>query len=168
MKDSVNKKNRIEAVIFDWAGTTIDYGCFAPLKGFMDGFGAKGVTITAAEARKPMGMLKLDHVRAIARMERVREAYERENGHLPKEEDIQEIYGVFKHTLMDNILSYTDVKPGVCETVDELRAGGIRIGSTSGYTREMMDKIPDRAKGRGCCPREPDSAYQRRKSLRLF
>ena len=113
-------------------------------------------------------MLKLDHVRAIARMERVREAYERENGHLPKEEDIQEIYGVFKHTLMDNILSYTDVKPGVCETVEELRAGGIRIGSTSGYTREMMDKIPDRAKGRGCCPREPDSAYQRRKSLRLF
>ena len=112
MKDSVNKKNRIEAVIFDWAGTTIDYGCFAPLKGFMDGFGAKGVTITAAEARKPMGMLKLDHVRVIARMERVREAYERENGHLPKEEDIQEIYGVFKHTLMDNILSYTDVKPG--------------------------------------------------------
>ena len=168
MKDSVNKKNRIEAVIFDWAGTTIDYGCFAPLKGFMYGFGAKVVTITAAEARKPMGMLKLDHVRAIARMERVREAYERENGHLPKEEDIQEIYGVFKHTLMDNILSYTDVKPGVCETVEELRAGGIRIGSTSGYTREMMDKIPDRAKGRGCCPREPDSAYQRRKNLRLF
>ena len=99
MKDSVNKKNRIEAVIFDWAGTTIDYGCFAPLKGFMDGFGAKGVTITAAEARKPMGMLKLDHVRVIARMERVREAYERENGHLPKEEDIQEIYGVFKRAL---------------------------------------------------------------------
>ncbi|HRR36806.1 MAG TPA: phosphonoacetaldehyde hydrolase, partial [Clostridia bacterium] len=29
---------RVKAVIFDWAGTTIDYGCFAPIKGFIDGF----------------------------------------------------------------------------------------------------------------------------------
>ena len=33
----------IEAVIFDWAGTTVDYGCFAPLKGFIDAFASKGV-----------------------------------------------------------------------------------------------------------------------------
>ena len=28
----------IEAVIFDWAGTTVDYGCFAPVKRFRRGF----------------------------------------------------------------------------------------------------------------------------------
>ena len=26
---------KIEAVIFDWAGTTVDYGCFAPLEVFI-------------------------------------------------------------------------------------------------------------------------------------
>ena len=56
----------IEAVIFDWAGTTVDYGCFAPLKGFIDAFASKGVKITPAEARGPMGVLKIDHIRALA------------------------------------------------------------------------------------------------------
>lgn len=49
---------KIEAVIFDWAGTTVDYGCFAPLEVFMKIFQKRGVEITAEEARKPMGLLK--------------------------------------------------------------------------------------------------------------
>lgn len=27
---------KTEAVIFDWAGTTVDYGCFAPVQAFME------------------------------------------------------------------------------------------------------------------------------------
>lgn len=131
----------IKAVIFDWAGTTIDYGCFAPLAGFVDGFASKGVKITSAEAREPMGMLKIDHVRAIGAMPRVREAFRQANGRELEEKDVLDIYGVFEKTLLDNILSYTAIKPGVCETVDSLRCRGIKIGSTTGYTREMMDKI---------------------------
>ncbi len=48
----------IEAVIFDWAGTTVDYGCFAPVKAFMEAFAHHGVPVTMEETRKPMGMLK--------------------------------------------------------------------------------------------------------------
>ena len=29
---------KYEAVIFDWAGTTVDYGCFAPGQAFLDAF----------------------------------------------------------------------------------------------------------------------------------
>ena len=28
--------NKFEAVIFDWAGTTVDYGCFAPVQAFVE------------------------------------------------------------------------------------------------------------------------------------
>ncbi len=56
---------KIEAVIFDWAGTTVDYGCFAPLEVFIKIFRKRGVKITDEEARKPMGLLKIDHVRAL-------------------------------------------------------------------------------------------------------
>ena len=28
----------IEAVIFDWAGTTVDFGCFAPVQAFVEVF----------------------------------------------------------------------------------------------------------------------------------
>ena len=61
----------IEAVIFDWAGTTVDYGCFAPVKAFMEAFAHHGVPVTMEETRKPMGMLKRDHIRTMLRMERI-------------------------------------------------------------------------------------------------
>lgn len=54
----------IKCVIMDWAGTAIDYGCFAPLNAFMKVFSEeKGIQITLRQAREPMGMLKIDHIR---------------------------------------------------------------------------------------------------------
>ncbi|MFR7444714.1 MAG: hypothetical protein ACLUUO_16310 [Sellimonas intestinalis] len=35
---------KYEAVIFDWAGTTVDYGCFAPVQAFLDAFHEYGST----------------------------------------------------------------------------------------------------------------------------
>ena len=52
---------KYEAVIFDWAGTTVDYGCFAPVQAFIDAFKASGIEPTVEEVRGPMGMLKIDH-----------------------------------------------------------------------------------------------------------
>ena len=49
---------KVEAVIFDWAGTTIDYGCFAPVDVFLNVFSDIGIEITLAEARESMGILK--------------------------------------------------------------------------------------------------------------
>ena len=59
-------ENKIEAVIFDWAGTTVDYGCFAPVEVFLEVYKNRGVNITLEEAREPMGMLKIDHIRALS------------------------------------------------------------------------------------------------------
>ena len=61
----------IRAVIFDWAGTTVDYGCFAPVQAFQEAFAHHGVPVTLEETRKPMGMLKRDHIRTMLRMERI-------------------------------------------------------------------------------------------------
>lgn len=113
---------RVKAVIFDWAETTIDYGCFAPIKGFIDGFKSIGIDISNEMARKPMGLLKLDHTRAIAAM-------------LPEpisEEQIIKAYNTFEETLFSNIEKHCDVKDYVLETVDALRRQEIKIGSTTG------------------------------------
>lgn len=45
---------KMEAVIFDWAGTTVDYGSFAPVQAFIEAFKKFGVTPTHAEVREPM------------------------------------------------------------------------------------------------------------------
>ena len=133
---------KIKAVIFDWAGTTIDYGCFAPVKGFVDGYKSIGIDITNEMARKPMGLMKIDHTRAIADM-------------LPEqisEEEILRAYEVFERTLFANIEQHCDVKDHVVETVRALRERDIMIGSTTGYTASMMERVLPKAAEQGYSP----------------
>ena len=44
---------RLEAVIFDWAGTLVDFGSFAPTKVFVDAFAQFGVEMSLEVARAP-------------------------------------------------------------------------------------------------------------------
>ena len=71
---------RFDGIIFDWAGTTVDYGCFAPVKAFIEAFEHYGITPTLEEVRKPMGMLKIDHVRTMLSMERISRLWEEKQG----------------------------------------------------------------------------------------
>ncbi|WP_088231340.1 phosphonoacetaldehyde hydrolase [Bacillus cereus] len=143
---------KMEAVIFDWAGTTVDYGCFAPLEVFMKIFYKRGVEITAEEARKPMGLLKIDHVRALTEMPRIANEWECVFGHLPTEADIHEMYEEFEEILFTILPQYATPIDEVKEVVASLRARGIKIGSTTGYTREMMDIVAKEAEIQGYKP----------------
>ena len=60
----------IKMVVMDWAGTTVDYGCFAPVHAFAKAFEEVGITPTMQEIREPMGLLKMDHIRAMLSMKR--------------------------------------------------------------------------------------------------
>lgn len=60
--------NHIECVVFDWAGTTVDFGSLSPVSAFREAFRAYGVEVTEAETRAPMGMLKIDHIRTMLAM----------------------------------------------------------------------------------------------------
>lgn len=57
--------NNLKGIIVDWAGTMVDYGCMAPLNVFVEVFKEKGITISKEEARGPMGLKKLDHIREL-------------------------------------------------------------------------------------------------------
>ena len=52
----------VRAVIFDWAGTIVDYGSLAPVVAFRALFAGAGVPIDEATARGPMGRNKRDHI----------------------------------------------------------------------------------------------------------
>ena len=69
-----------QLVIFDWAGTTVDYGCFAPVNAFALAFQKFGVTPTVEEIRAPMGMLKRDHIRTMLAMPAIRQQWEEKQG----------------------------------------------------------------------------------------
>ena len=86
----------IEAVIFDWAGTTVDYGCFAPVQAFIEAFKEFGITPTEEEVRKPMGMLKHDHIETMMNMERIHNEWIRIHGKDFTAEDVDKVYEALK------------------------------------------------------------------------
>ena len=55
-------KTSVKAVIFDWAGTTVDYGSRAPMGAFVKLFESEGIEMTIAQARIPMGISKWEHI----------------------------------------------------------------------------------------------------------
>jgi phosphonoacetaldehyde hydrolase len=131
----------IKAVILDWAGTTVDFGSLAPVAALQGAFEETGVPVTAAEARAHMGVLKKDQIRFICAGERVRAEWTRQHGQPPGECDIERIFAGFLPRQSEILAAYSTPIPGVCDTVAAWKSGGLRIGSTTGYTRELLDVV---------------------------
>src|SRR6266571_6398839 len=142
----------LKAVLLDWAGTTLDYGCFAPAVVFIEVYKRKGVEITIDEAREPMGAHKKVHIRQISKNENVAKRWEQVHGRKPGEKDVEDMFRDFIPLQLDCLAQYADLIPGTMDTVREIRARGLKIGSTTGYTEEMMDLLQSEAKRRGYAP----------------
>lgn len=145
--------NKVEGIILDWAGTTVDFGCFAPVNVFLQVFMDKGIEVTVEEARKPMGMLKIDHIRAILKMERINNLWIKKYGRNFSDEDVNDLYSSFQPLLISSLASFSEPLPDVVETIKVLRRSGMKIGSTTGYTDAMLEVVLENAKINGY---EPD------------
>jgi phosphonoacetaldehyde hydrolase len=143
---------RVKVVIFDWAGTVVDYGSLAPMGAFVETFAEFGVAISIEEARGPMGMAKRPHLAAIMALPRVAKAWTQRHGHAPTEADIDAVYAAFVPKNIAVAARYATLVPGAAEVVAELRRKGIKIGSTTGYTREIMAEILPVAASQGFKP----------------
>lgn len=155
---------KTEAVIFDWAGTTVDYGCFAPVQAFTEVFKEFGIEPTIEEVRKSMGMLKIDHIRTMLSMERIQNLWREKYGKPSTEEDAQKMYTIYEKMLLSVLDQFAEVKPKVIETMESLRKHGIKIGSTTGYTDKMMEIVTKKAKENGYEPDawfSPDAVHQK-------
>ena len=145
-------RNTIKTVILDWAGTTVDYGCFAPVDAFMTAFAYVGIMPTMEETRAPMGMQKRAHIEQMLSVERLSVLWKEKHGRTHTQQDIDDIYAQFEPALFAVLSSHADPLPGVLDAVAEIRKMGIAIGSTTGYTRAMMDVVVPLAKAKGYSP----------------
>ena len=137
----------LQAVLLDWAGTTMDFGCMAPAVVFVEVFKRKGVPISMEEARAPMGAHKRVHIRKITELDPVRKRWHEKHGRLPNEDDVDAMFKDFVPLQLKCLSDYSDLIPGTLEVVKALRKRGCRIGSTTGYTTEMMKiNLADAAK----------------------
>lgn len=143
---------KIEAVILDWAGTTVDYGSTSPVRAFMEAFRRAGINVTDTETRAPMGLLKRDHIRTMLHMPRIEKAWQDLYNRTPNAEDVEALYADFEPALMAVLQQHCDIKPFVLETVANLRRKGIKIGSTTGFTTSMMEVVCREAANAGYSP----------------
>lgn len=149
----IQNSRTIQMAVFDWAGTTVDYASAAPGDVFGLVFRQKGITLTREEINGPMGMEKKDHIRKLLSAKSGNSQWEQTYGRRWNEDDVQEIFERFEHTLGGVVADYSRVLPGVPETIDALRSMGIRIGSTTGYLSDIMKNVTPVAKAGGY---EPD------------
>jgi phosphonoacetaldehyde hydrolase len=133
--------DQLKAVVFDWAGTTIDYGSLAPVTVMISLFRELGIDVTEAEAREPMGIAKIDHIVALLNMPRIANQWASMHGALRKPEDVQRIYTRFLSLQKEVLSRHSMPISGVSVAVERLRAVGMAIGSTTGYTRELMEVV---------------------------
>ncbi len=140
---------KIEAVIFDWAGTTVDFGSNAPVGAFLATFRMKNIEPTLEEVRRPMGMLKKEHIRAMLEMPRIEACFVELYGHKYTEADLDEMYEYYEDALLSVLNDYADPKPFVLDEIQKLRDRGIKIGSTTGYNDKMMSIVVPKAAENG-------------------
>ncbi|ELD1798148.1 phosphonoacetaldehyde hydrolase [Vibrio fluvialis] len=143
----------IQAVIFDWAGTIVDFGSFAPttifVEAFQQGFDFE---ISLDEARVPMGLGKWDHIQAVGRLPDVAQRWEQQMGRAMSSADIDAIYAAFMPLQIAKVADYAAPIPHAIEVVNALKQRGIKIGSCSGYPRQVMDVLLPAAQAYGYQP----------------
>ncbi len=142
----------LEAVIFDWAGTIVDFGSFAPTQVLLDVFSSVGVPITLEEARVPMGLAKWDHIQALGRLPGVAARWRDKFGDAMRDADVDRLYRQFMPLQVARVGAYSQLIPGALDAVATLRGRGLKIGSCSGYPRVVMDALLPLAAAAGYTP----------------
>ncbi len=151
-----HRPKRVQAVILDWAGTAVDFGCMGPTAAFRESFAAFGVAVDTEEIRSFMGLKKVDHVRAMLRMGTVAARWRQVHGREPDDNDVQRVYAKTEPLMLECIANHAQPVPGLLEVISELRFRGVRIGSSTGYTRPMLEKLMAAAATHGYAP---DAAF---------
>ena len=145
-------QDHFDLVIFDWAGTMVDFGCLAPVRALVEAFAAEGVAIDAVTARRDMGKAKRDHVEALLHEPTVAAAWRARFGCDPGPDAAARLIARLGPLMRDHAATAATLIPGALETFQELRGAGIKVASSTGYTREMMEPVLVLAAAQGYVP----------------
>jgi phosphonoacetaldehyde hydrolase len=152
--DTENTERSIGYVMLDCSGTTMDRYVDAPAIVFVEVFKNYGLEISMPEARAPMGLRKDLHIQAITKIASVRERFHAKFGREPDQGDVDKMFADFVPTQLALLRqgNYHELLPGVGALVKSLQQQGIRVGVTTGFTRDMLDLLLAGAAAQGFIP----------------
>jgi len=143
---------KIQAVVFDWAGTIVDFGSLAPMGAFVHLFARHGITISIAQARVPMGLPKLAHIEALGAMQEIAAQWQQVKGRAFDSSDAAALLEEFVPMSAASALERSDFIPGFMESYAWLKDQGIGVATTTGYTRFIMTPLIAKAQAAGFVP----------------
>lgn len=137
---SATAHSPIRMLVFDWAGTTVDHGCFAPVVPYLETFRRQGVSLSAAQVRGPMGLAKRDHLQALLDLPETIAQWRAAHAQAPQRADGDRMYERdFIPLQLAAVRDHSRLIPGLLESVAWLRERGIRVATTTGYFREAAE-----------------------------
>ena len=145
-------RGKVQALILDWSGTTADAYVLAPAVVFVEVFKRQRVEISMKEARGPMGLRKDLHIKALTEVDEIKERWKDVHGNYPDQSDVDRMFADFVPLQLDCLRDYTTLLPGVAEVTQRLQKQGIKIGSTTGFVRSMVDILEEDAVKQGYKP----------------
>ena len=144
--------SQIKCVIFDWAGTTVDFGSLDPVIAFQAAFEKAGIPVSSAAIRQDMGIEKHEHIAQLCQQPAIQTAWQTRYHRLPTIEDQQTLFNDFETALLKRLSEQTQLTPFVLETQANLRQQHIQIATTTGYTRPMLTLVAQQAAKLGYQP----------------
>jgi phosphonoacetaldehyde hydrolase len=143
----------VKAVILDWDGTIVDHGSCASALTIIELFRLHGVQVGMPQVRATMGINQRAQLEAIADMDQVALQWEQINGFYPTQRDIYSLYREFIPLQTASMDEFRQPIAGALEVIRALRDSGIKIGTTTSYTLEILRNLASEAARRGF---EPD------------
>ena len=145
-------RGRVKGLVLDWSGTTADAYVLAPAVVFVEVFSKQNVEISMTEARGPMGLRKDLHIKALTEVPEIKERWKGVHGKYPDQSDVDRMFEDFVPMQLDCLRKYTTLLPHVAEVTQKFQKEGIRIGSSTGFVRSMVDILEEDANKQGYTP----------------
>jgi len=145
-------RGRVKGLVLDWSGTTADEYVIAPAVVFVDVFKKFNVEISMTEAREPMGLRKDLHILELTKLPKIRERWNKAHGRYPDQGDVDRMFADFVPMQLDCLRKYTTLLPHVADVTQKFQKEGIKIGSSTGFVRSMVDILEEDAKKQGYTP----------------
>ncbi|CAF0821175.1 unnamed protein product [Didymodactylos carnosus] len=134
------------------SGTICDCGVKAPVESFRNVFELEGIDVTDDEIRLPMGVHKRVHIEKMLQMPSIKQRWLSKNNKIPINSDLERMYSKFTPIQIENMKKYSKLIDGFVETVHYLKRLNIKIGSTTGYTRPMLNSLLPLVEKQGFIP----------------
>ncbi len=148
----MNTPARIRLAVLDWAGTTVDFGSFAPVHAFQQAFAQHLLSLSHEQIRIPMGLRKYEHVVTLLEMPDIRAAYQKVHGRAWTTADARAIYDALAPLQAEACRQTSQLVPGVKDCMAELQGRGIKIGTSTGYPRQIAEIVYAAAREQGYVP----------------